>query len=111
MDLLLIASQAGSASGGPAGGMVGFLLQVVLLIAVAWFFIFRPQQQRAKAHRQKIEAVKRGDTVVTGGGLMGKVTKVADDHVEIELAQNVRVRAVRQTLSDVVSPGGNAAND
>lgn len=111
MNILMATAQAGAAAGGGTAGIVSFVVQIVLLIAVAWFFIFRPQQKRAKAHREKIDAVKRGDTVITGGGLMGKVVKIADDHVEIELAPNVKVRAVKGTLSDVVAPGGLPAND
>jgi len=110
MNTLLIAAQ-GAATGVGNGGLISFVVQIVLLVAVAWFFIFRPQQQRAKAHRAKLDAVKRGDTVITGGGLMAKVTKVADDHIEIEIAPNVKVKAVKATLADVVLPGGPPAND
>jgi preprotein translocase subunit YajC len=107
-------AQAASTAAQPDGFtafMVNFF-PLILIFVVFWFLIFRPQQQRAKAHRAKLDAVKRNDQVVTGGGLLGKVTKVDGDTVEIEIAQNVRVKALKATLSDVVVPtAGKAAND
>ena len=97
-----------AAAGGSMGGMA-LVVQLVLLFAVMYFLIIRPQQKRAKAHQAKINAVTKGNEVVTGGGLIGKVTKVADDHVEIEIASGVRVKAVKSTLADV--RGVQAAND
>jgi preprotein translocase subunit YajC len=73
--------------------------------------LIRPQQQRAKQHRALIDALRKGDTVITGGGLVGKVTKVEAEEVEVELAPNVRVRARRASLSDVLPLGGKPAND
>ena len=107
-------AQAAGAAAQPDGFTAFFvqMMPLLLIFVVFWFLIFRPQQQRAKAHRAKLEAVKRGDQVVTGGGLMGKVTKVDGDTVEVEIAQNVRVKAVKATLSDVVLPvTGKPAND
>jgi len=67
-----------------------------------YVFMFRPQQKRAKQHREMISAVRRGDTVVTQGGLIGKVSKVVgDDEVMVEIAEGVRVRIVKTTLTDV----------
>lgn len=104
-------AQASAAA--PGGG--SFLVQVlplVLIFAVFWFLIIRPQNKRMKEHRARIDAVKKGDQVVTGGGLVGKVTKVEEGFVEIELAQGVKVRAVKSTLTDIVDPAGaKAAND
>jgi preprotein translocase subunit YajC len=78
------------------------MVPLVLLFAIFYFLLIRPQQQRAKQHQQMIEAVKRGDTVVTGGGLVGKVTKVKDDgEIMVELADGVQFRVVKSTLSDV----------
>lgn len=107
------AQAAGSASGSGGMGAFSLVIQFALIGLVFWFFILRPQSQRMKAHKAKIEAVKRGDQVVTGGGLVGKVTKVGDDGIiEIELAQGVKVRAIRSTLTDVVDPTSvPAAND
>ena len=106
-------AQAATAAAAP-DAMSAFILNNVVPLAlvflVFWFLVFRPQQQRAKDQRAKLEGVKRGDQVVTGGGLMGKVTKVDGDVIEVELAPNVRVRAVKATLGDVTS-GTKAAND
>lgn len=102
----------GSAAGAGAAAFVQFL-PLVLIFVIFYFLLIRPQQKRMKEHRQLIEAVKKGDTVVTGGGLIGKVVRVEESEVEIELAQNVRVRAVKSTLTDVRPLGGAAkpAND
>lgn len=109
MDSLLFLAAASSGAGGSA-----FFVQVfplLLIFVVFYFFLIRPQQKRAKEHDAKINAVQKNDEVVTGGGLMGKVTRVADDHVEVEIAPNVRVKAVKTTLSNIVLRGTKAAND
>ena len=75
---------------------------LVALLAIFYFLVFRPQQQRVKQHKTMIDAVRRGDIVVTAGGLIGKITKVKDDgEVLVEIADNVLVRVVKSTLSDV----------
>ncbi|MVZ97456.1 preprotein translocase subunit YajC [Sphingorhabdus sp. IMCC26285] len=108
MDLLLFLAAA------PAAGGSAFFVQIIpllLIFVVFYFFLIRPQQKRAKEHEAKINAVQKNDEVVTGGGLMGKVIKVADDHVEVEIAPNVRVKALKSTLANVQSRGTKAAND
>ena len=102
-----------SAAAGGAGGSAFFvqLFPLLLIFVVFYLFLIRPQQKRAKEHEAKIAAVQKNDEVVTAGGLMGKVTKVADDHVEVEIAPNVRVRAVKSTLVNVQPRGTKAAND
>jgi preprotein translocase subunit YajC len=71
-----------------------------------WFLIIRPQQRRVREHAEMIKAVRRGDTVVTTGGIVGKVTKVVDDgELEIEISDNVRVRLVRGMIAEVRSKG------
>jgi preprotein translocase subunit YajC len=95
-------------------GSSAFFVQVfplLLIFVVFYLFLIRPQQKRAKEHQAKIDAVQKNDEVVTGGGLMGKVTKVADDYVEVEIAPNVRVKAVKATLTNVQSRNTKAAND
>ena len=86
-----------------------FLLNIVpliLLFGIFYFFIIRPQQQRMKAHQAMVAAVKRGDTVVTAGGLIGKVSKVKDDgEILVEIADNVQVRVLKSTLTEVRSKG------
>lgn len=87
-------------------------MPLVLIFAVFYFLLIRPQQKRMKEHQAKIGAVQKNDEVVTGGGLVGKATKVDDEYVEVELAKGLRVKAVKATLSDVVPRGsGKPAND
>jgi preprotein translocase subunit YajC len=98
---------------GGAGGSAFFvqLFPLLLIFVVFYLFLIRPQQKRAKEHEAKINAVQKNDEVVTAGGLMGKVIKVADDYVEVEIAPNVRVKAVKSTIANVQSRGTKAAND
>jgi len=78
------------------------LVPLVLLFGIFYFLIIRPQQQRMKAHQAMVSAVKRGDTVVTAGGLIGKVSKVKDDgELLVEIADNVQVRVLKSTLTEV----------
>ena len=102
-----------SAAAGGAGGSAFFvqLFPLLLIFVVFYMFLIRPQQKRAKDHEAKINAVQKNDDVVTAGGLMGKVTKVADDYVEVEIAPNVRVKAVKSTIANVQPRGAKAAND
>ncbi|MEL7190497.1 MAG: preprotein translocase subunit YajC [Pseudomonadota bacterium] len=86
-------------------------LPIIGMVAIFWFLIIRPQMKRQKEHQEKIGSVKKGDQVVTAGGLVGKVAKVSDDYVEIDLAKDVRVKAVKSTLGDIIEPGGKPAND
>ena len=82
------------------------ILPLVLLFGIFYFLIIRPQQQRMKAHQAMVAAVKRGDTVVTAGGLIGKVSKVKDDgELLVEIADNVQVRVLKSTLTEVRSKG------
>jgi preprotein translocase subunit YajC len=88
-----------------------FLIQIaplVLLFAIFYFLLIRPQQQRQKQHQEMVNAVRRGDTVVTAGGLVGRVAKVKDDgEILVEVADNVQVRVVKSTLADVRSRADN----
>ncbi|MDG2513778.1 preprotein translocase subunit YajC [Sphingobium yanoikuyae] len=93
-------------AGGQASG-AGVLVQMaplVLIFVVFYFLLIRPQQKKMKEHKGKIEAVKKGDQVVTGGGLVGKVARVDDIYVDIELAPGMKVKAVKSTLADVIDP-------
>lgn len=94
---------AASAIGGAgASGMLFQLFPILLMFAIFYFVVFRPQQQRVKEHKELINNVRRGDTVVTSGGIIGKVTKVVDEHeVLVEIADNTRVRILKGTISDV----------
>ena len=105
---------AQTTASGP-GGTTAFLVQMlplVLIFVIFYVLMIRPQQTAMKKHKEKLAAVKKGDSVVTGGGLVGKVTKVEDDQVEVEIATGVKVKAVKSTLSDVMPLGGaKPAND
>ena len=91
------------AAAAPSGGSSFFIqtIPLVLVFVIFWFLMIRPQQKRMREHQAAIMAVKKGDRVVTGGGLIGKVIKVGDNEVEVELAQGIRVQAVKSTLSQV----------
>ena len=92
--------------GGGDGGMLMSLLPFVLIFVIMYFLILRPQQKRVKTHQEMVKNVRRGDTVVTNGGLIGKVTKVIDDdQIEIEIADGVRIRQMRQMVTDVRAKG------
>jgi preprotein translocase subunit YajC len=106
----LLAQSTAAGAGGTAGILVG-ILPWILIFGIFYILMIRPQQKQQKQHRDAIGAVKKGDEVVTGGGLRGRVTRVTDTEVEVELAQNVRVRAVKTSLSQVLSPTTKPAND
>ena len=97
------------AQGAPAGGADMFLQLVpfVLIFIIMWFLIIRPQQRRAKQHQEMLKNVRRGDTVVTTGGIVGKVVRVTDDgaDIDVEIADGVRVKVVRSMLADVRTKG------
>jgi preprotein translocase subunit YajC len=99
-----------AAAQGAAPAWTGFN-PIIGMVARFWFLIIRPQMRQQKQHREKVAGVKKGDQVVTAGGLVGKVTKVDDDYAEIEIAQGVKVKAVKSTIGDIVAPGGKPAND
>jgi preprotein translocase subunit YajC len=96
---------AQAAGGGLGGdGMLTGLLPIVLIFVVFWFLLIRPQQKRMKEHKALIANLRRGDKVVTGGGIIGIVTKVIDEgEVEVEIAPEVKVRVARGTVTEVLN--------
>ncbi len=98
-------SPAYAQAAGAAPSFFDAVIPLVLVFVILYFFLIRPQQKRVKQHREMVSNVRRGDTVVTAGGVIGKVTKVLEDGAEVmvEIADNVRVRVVASTLSDVRS--------
>jgi preprotein translocase subunit YajC len=87
--------------------ILSLVAEIALLGLIFYFLLIRPQQQRMKTHQAMVNSVKRGDTVVTAGGLVGKVAKVKDDsEVLVEIADNVQVRVLKSTLTEVRSRGG-----
>lgn len=115
---MLISPAYAQAAGGDAGGLLSFA-PLVLIFAVFYFLLIRPQQKKMKAHKEMISNVRRNDRILTGGGIIGKVIKVVDEaEVDVEIAPNVTVRVARATIAEVISKsapdGGSrpaAAND
>lgn len=102
------------AQGAPAGSgdFLISILPFVLIFVIIYFLIIRPQQKRVKAHQEMVGGIRRGDTIVTSGGLIGKVTKVIDDtEAQVEIADGVRVKIVRSMVSDVRSKGEPAKDE
>jgi preprotein translocase subunit YajC len=101
------AQAAGAAAPGGALDPSGILMQlapILVLVVIFWLLIFRPQQKRAREQREMLSAVRRGDTVVTSGGIIGKVTKAVDgEDLEVEIAQGVKVKLLRSSVTDVRS--------
>lgn len=95
-------AQAAGAAG--AGSAFASFVPLVLIFAIMYFLLIRPQQKKVKDHRAMVEALRRGDQVVTAGGIVGKVIKVGDDGiVEVEIADGVKVKVVRQTITQVMN--------
>jgi preprotein translocase subunit YajC len=94
------------------GSAFAQFIPLILIFAIMYFLLIRPQQRKLKAHRAMVENLRRGDQVITQGGLIGKVSKVKDDdEVEVELGTNMKVRVVKSTIAQVVSktePAGDA---
>jgi preprotein translocase subunit YajC len=103
-----------AAAAAQPSGTAAFFVQIfplLLIFVIFYVLMIRPQQKRVKEHQQQINAVKKGDEVITGGGIRGKVTKVTDDEAEVEIAQGIRVRVVKGTLSQVLTKNAKPAND
>lgn len=86
-------------------------LPLVAMVVIFWFLILRPQMRRQKEQANKIASIKKGDQVLTAGGLVAKVVRVDDNYADLEIAQGVKVKAVKSTIADVISPTGTPAND
>ena len=108
--MLTTLAAAASSAGEPPAWMS--FLPLVAMGFIFWFLILRPQMRQQKEHKAKLASLKKNDMVVTAGGLIGKVIKIDDHYVELELAPNVKVKAVRATLGDIIPPAGaTPAND
>ena len=103
------AAPAGETGGG-AQLLVG-ILPWLLIFVIFYMLMIRPQQRRVKEHQATINAVKKGDDIITGGGIRGRVTKVTEDEAEVEIAQGVKIRVIKSTISTVVQPKTKPAND
>ena len=103
---MLISQAWAQGAGGGGGDFLVQLFPLILLFVVFYFLLIRPQQAKVRAQREMLAGVKRGDRVVTGGGIIGLVTKViSDNEVQVELAEGVRVRIIKQTITDILTRG------
>lgn len=92
------------AAGGTGGGGFTSLIPLILIFVIMYFLMIRPQQKRMKEHRAMVAALRKGDQIVTGGGLIGKVTKVGDNNeIEVEIAQGIKVKVVQSTVQSVMN--------
>ncbi len=111
----MFATPAHAATGAAAsGGTAAFMVQIfplLLIFVIFYFLLIRPQQRRVKQHQTMVAGVKPRDTAITSGGLIGKVVKVDENEVELEIAQGVKVRVVKTMLSDIRPHGAKPAND
>jgi preprotein translocase subunit YajC len=110
----ILMSMVQAAPAGQAGGTTGILMGILpwlLIFAIFYLLMIRPQQRRVKEHQAAIKAIKKGDDVITGGGIVGRVTKVTDDEAEVEIAAGVRIRVVKSTISHVLTNNAKPAND
>jgi preprotein translocase subunit YajC len=106
----MIQAAPAGASSGTTGILVG-ILPWLAIFGIFYVLMIRPQQRRVKEHQASISAVKKGDEVITGGGIRGRVTKVGDDEAEVEIAQGVKVRVVKSTITNVITASTKPAND
>jgi preprotein translocase subunit YajC len=107
-------AHAQAASGAAADSGLASIVSIaplVLIFVVFYFLMIRPQQKRMKALQASVQAVKKGDSVITAGGLVGKVTRVEDAFVEVEIAPTVKVKVVKSTIAEVTPLGSKPAND
>ena len=110
--MLVTPAYAQAAGGGGAAGTIAQFIPLILIFVIMYFLMIRPQQKKMKEHRAMVEALRKGDQIVTQGGVLGKVTAVREGELEVEVAQGVRVRILRGSVSQVVSKTAPiAAND
>ncbi|HHN68249.1 MAG TPA: preprotein translocase subunit YajC [Thermopetrobacter sp.] len=96
---------AQTAAGPGASGIFGMILPLILMMAVFWFLLIRPQQKKMKEHQAMLESIRRGDTIITSGGLVGKVAKVNGDELTVEIAPELKVKVLRGYVADVRAKG------
>ena len=100
----MFATPANAQGLGDAAAGFGSFVPLILIFAIMYFLLIRPQQKKLKEHKAMVAALRRGDQIVTQGGIIGKVSKIKDDaEVEVEIADGVRVRIVRATITQVLS--------
>lgn len=105
MHFLAYAMGQGGSGGGGQGGSLGAFIPLILMFVIFYFLLIRPQQKKAKMHKQMLAAIKKGDRVVSSGGLHGVITGIADDVVTVEIAPKVRVKISRGSISAIMNKG------
>lgn len=100
--MLVSTAWAQAAPAAPGGFDLAAFLPLILIFVVFYFLLIRPQQKRMKEHRAMLDALRRGDRVVTGGGIIGTVTKAENDEISVEIAEGVRVRVMKGTITSVL---------
>ena len=108
--MLMMMQAAPAGPSGTAGMLIGILPWLAIFV-IFYLLMIRPQQRRVKEHQSAIAAVKKGDEVITGGGIRGRITKVSEDEAEVEIAQGVKIRVVKSTISQVLTANAKPAND
>lgn len=105
MSFFISNAYAEGAAAAPAGGGLETILMMAVFFAIMYFMIIRPQQKRAKEHKQMLEALNKGDEVVTGGGILGKVASINDNFIELSIADTVTVKVQKQAVAAVMPKG------
>lgn len=105
MNFLAYAMGGGGAGGAGQGGSFGAFIPLILMFAIFYFLLIRPQQKKAKQHKQLLSTLKKGDRVVSTGGLHGVITGISDDLVTVEIAPKVRVKISRGSIAGSTSSG------
>ena len=114
MSTLFLATLIAAATAAPQSGfaaLANMLFLPMALFLIFWVLVFRPQAKRQKEQAAEIQAIKKGDDIITGGGIRGRVTKIIDDEAEVEIAQGVKIRVIKSTISGVAKPKTKPAND
>jgi preprotein translocase subunit YajC len=110
--MFITPAYAQGAGAGPGGDLFGMLFLILPMVAIMYFLIWRPQQKRMKEHQEMVKAIRRGDNVVTAGGIIGKVTKVVDDQeIIIDSGEGTKMRMLRTSVTEVRSKGEPAKAD
>jgi len=105
VDFLISNAHAEGAAAPAGGGGIELLLMMGVFFAIMYFMIIRPQQKRAKEHKLMIESIGKGDEIVTGGGILGKVASISDSFIELTIADNVTIRVQKQAVASVLPKG------
>ena len=100
--MFLVSPAYAQSAAAPGAGIGGFI-PLILIFVIMYFFMIRPQQQKIKQHRAMVDALRKGDQVITAGGVKGKVVKVSDGELDVEIATGVKIKVVQHTIQDVLN--------